>query len=109
MRTQISTLLLGGVVFAAPLSLLTGCQPDIPQATSADVPAASAQQDDVSAAPASDSDDSDAGEFVNESTIIGFQKRPKKTAEERLESVHHDDLGLRIRVQRLAHSSGEQM
>ncbi len=59
MRTQISTLLLGGVLFAAPLSLLTGCQPDIPQATSADVPAASAQQDDVSAAPASDSDDSD--------------------------------------------------
>jgi protein SDA1 len=34
-----------------------------------------------------DSEDSDAGEFVNESTIIGFQKRPKKTAEERLESV----------------------
>lgn len=58
MRTQISILLLGGVVFAAPLSLLTGCQPDIPQATNADVPEPSAE-DGVGAAPASDLDDSE--------------------------------------------------
>lgn len=57
MRTQISTLLLGGIVFTSPLFLLTSCEPDIPQATSADVPGTSAEKG-VSAAPDSDSADS---------------------------------------------------
>ena len=61
MRTQTSALLLGGVVFTAPLFLLTSCEPDIPQATSADVPQTSTEQG-ASTAAESDSVDTDLNE-----------------------------------------------
>ena len=70
MRAQISLLLLGSVVFTAPLSLLTGCQPDVPQETSADVYKTS-PEDAVSIAPASDSAESGLTGPASTSFLIG--------------------------------------